>query len=289
MRRLTVLVALTACKASLGEGGGDASTDTASPDAVDALVLGPWSAPTAIDITAVGDDDPSATGDLLELYFNRAQDIYVTKRASTADPWGAPAAVTELNSTANDTTPEVSYDGLTIYFASARVEAGTLGLNDIWMSTRASRAAAWGTPALIDELSSTAADGAATPINDSLLISLDSDRAGTLDIYFSGRGTATSAWGAPSPAPDLNTMQSEGNPMLAADKLSIYFDSNRTMNGEVYVAMRASVTGSWGLPTRIDELASTGNDVDPWISPDGRTMYFTSDRDGTQRLWQTTR
>src|SRR5262245_946591 len=123
-------------------GSGDAPVDAAVP-------LGPWSAPTPIEITPVDDDDPTATGDLLELYFNRTNDIYVTKRASLTDPWGAPVAVAELNTGNTETTPEVTYDGLTIYFASSR--AGSLGGNDIWRSTRTSRTVPWSTPVHVNE------------------------------------------------------------------------------------------------------------------------------------------
>lgn len=289
MRRLVLLVSLTACKASLGEGmhdappPGDASADD---DAADAMPLGPWSAPTAMPITPVGDDDPSATGDLLELYFNRAEDIYVATRASTAAPWGPPAAVAELNTTEAETTPEVSYDGLTIYFASARMP--TLGGNDIWMATRASRAAAWNTPVHVPELSSTAADGAPV-MADPTTILIDTDRAGTLDIFIATRASVTDPWGTPAAIPELNGAEAEGNPVLTADKLTVYFDSNRTGGSEMFVATRTAPTAALGTPAPIAEINSTSSDTDPWLSPDGRTMYFTSNRDGTQRLWQTTR
>jgi hypothetical protein len=50
---------------------------------------------------------------------------------------------------------------------------------------------------------------------------------------------------------------------------------------------------SWSAPTLAEELSSTAsstsNEADPWISPDGRTMLFTCNRDGTQRIWQATR
>jgi Tol biopolymer transport system component len=252
------------------------------------LPLGPWGAPTPIDITPVADDDPSATGDLLELYFNRANDIYVTTRASTTDPWGTPIPVDELNSTASETTPEVSSDGLTIYFASARTP--TLGGNDIWMATRASRTAAWTGLTHVVELSSASADGAATQA-DARTIVIDTDRAGAtmLDIYIATRATPNAAWDTPQPIAPLNTGDNDGNPMLSADKLTIYFDSIRTGDNEVFAATRTSANGAFGAAAPIMELSSANADTDPWISPDSRTMYFTSNRDGTQRLWQTTR
>ena len=269
-----------------GASAADGAVTDASADGPAALP--PWSAPTPVPITPVGDDDPSLTGDMLELYFNRSNDIFVATRASTADAWGTPLAVAELNSTAAETTPEVSSDGLTIYFASARTP--TLGGNDIWMATRASRSAAWGTPVHVTELSSAGADGAPA-LAGPLAIAIDSDRAGTtmLDAYVATRATPGAAFGAPTAIAAINSADAEGNPMLTEDRLAVYFDSNRTGDNELFVATRATPTAAFGPPAQITELASTSADSDPWISPDGRTMYFTSNRDGTTRLWQTTR
>jgi hypothetical protein len=285
-----MLLLLTACKAKIADGMGDAGVDSALGDAGSdgMMMLGSWGAPAPVDITPVGDDDPTATADLLELYFNRSNDIYVTKRATIADAWGMPGAVTELNSGDNETTPEVTYDGLTIYFASNR--GGGLGGNDIWMSTRQSRTDVWDPPMHVPELSSTAADGAPT-LTDPMIIMLDSDRAGdmALDILTAQRSSPTAAFSPPQLVTQLNTTSSEGNPMLASDKLTVYFDSNRTGDGELFVATRASVTAAFGMAARIVELSTADAESDPWISPDSRTMLFTSNRDGTQRLWQTTR
>jgi Tol biopolymer transport system component len=264
----------------------DAGSQDAVMDPDGAAPLGPWQAPTPLDILAVADDDPSATGDLLELYFNRDNDIYVTKRGSMSEPWDTPVAVAELDSADAETTPEVSYDGLTIYFASAR--AGTLGGNDIWRSSRASRAAAWSTPVHVIELSSAGADGAAAS-TDPRLIMIDSDRAGTLDVFVAQRAMPSGAFGTPAAVDELNSADSDGNPMLAPDGLTVYFDSNRGGDGAIYAATRTTPTATFAAPAAIAELSAPGDDTDPWISPDGRTLYFTSNRDGTLRLWQTTR
>jgi hypothetical protein len=290
VRRLLLLVSLTACKASIADGMADAGggMDSILRDGGGDTMMqaGPWNPPAPVDIPPVGDDDPTATADLLELYFNRANDIYVAKRAAIGDPWGAPVVVAELSSPDNETTPEVTYDGLTIYFASNR--AGGQGGNDVWMSTRASRTAAWAAPTIVPDLSSPAAEGAPA-LTDPLVTMIDSDRGGTLDILIAQRTSPTGAFGAPQLVTQLNTAESEGNPMLTADKLTVYFDSNRTGDGELFVATRANTTAAFGMPERIAELSTASAESDVWISPDGRMMLFTSNRDGTQRLWQTTR
>jgi Tol biopolymer transport system component len=96
-------------------------------------------------------------------------------------------------------------------------------------------------------------DGAATLI-DPLVIMIDSERGGTLDVFVATRTTATAMFDTPTAVFELDSALNEGNP-----------------------------------PAPLVELANAAADSDPWISPDGRTMYFTSSRDGTLRLWQTTR
>ena len=83
-----------------------------------------WGTPVALSVTTEGaDHDPTLTGDMLELYFNRNSDIYVTTRASLLEPWGTPGRVAELSTAANESTNRVSLDGLAIYFST---DAATL-------------------------------------------------------------------------------------------------------------------------------------------------------------------
>jgi Tol biopolymer transport system component len=90
---------------------------------------------------------PSADGTML--YFNRStafdsqdSDIWVTSRAGPEDEWSVPRrAPAGINSERAEFSPSLSMDGNTLYFASER--SGSI---DVWVSTRADRAADWGTP-----------------------------------------------------------------------------------------------------------------------------------------------
>ncbi len=62
--------------------------------------------------------------------------------------WSAPVNLgPAVNTTANEQGPALSGDGLSLYFYSNRVAAGSLGSDDIWVSQRASLSAPWGAPA----------------------------------------------------------------------------------------------------------------------------------------------
>jgi len=64
-----------------------------------------------------------------------SQDLWVSTRATTSDPWSAPANLGPgVNSTAFDGAPALSFDGTTLYFFSAR--PGGLGGNDLYVTTR---------------------------------------------------------------------------------------------------------------------------------------------------------
>jgi WD40-like Beta Propeller Repeat len=65
-----------------------------------------------------------------------SQDIWVSTRATTLDPWSTPVNLgPTVNSTAFDGAPALSFDGTTLYFFSER--PGGFGKRDLYVTTRA--------------------------------------------------------------------------------------------------------------------------------------------------------
>jgi hypothetical protein len=136
--------------------GTDDAYETSRPD-----VNSPWGAP--VNITQINSPERdmgfTMTPDALTLYFssNRGKplgeldtdfDIYVCTRASTADPWGAPVAVAELNTIPfADKFPSVSGDNLVMYFASDRPGSVPDDLlnpsQDTWVAMRPDASSPW--------------------------------------------------------------------------------------------------------------------------------------------------
>jgi hypothetical protein len=84
----------------------------------------------------IGPNGPGASG-------QQGSDIYMS--AQQADGTFGPATlVDELSSPSIDRRPYVRRDGLEIFFSSQR--PGTLGLADLWVSTRASTSDLWSVP-----------------------------------------------------------------------------------------------------------------------------------------------
>jgi hypothetical protein len=288
MQRLLLLFA-AACGFQHGTLAIDASAtgDIDSAPMIDAKLpdepLGPWSTPMLV-IPATSDDDPTLTTDLLEMYFNSGGDIYVTKRGSLSSSWSNPTLVNMLSTNASETTPEITGDGLIMFFASDR--QGSTG-TDLFISTRGSRNESWGSPQRVDELSSTSPETSSAPTEDLLAIVWNSGNVE--DLYASTRATKTALWNSRVALTSLNTNARDLAPMLSQDKLTIYFDSDRDGTEDLFVATRATITDPFSPPVPITELNTTAAETDPWVSADGRRMFFASARSGSLGIYETTR
>jgi hypothetical protein len=269
------------------------------PSDPDGPLLGPFGAPVQIlelSDPSVRDDDPSLTADLLELYFNSSRaggpgagDIWVATRATADVPWNPPTLVAALSSPSSETGPEVSADGLTIFFASDR--AGTLGATDIWMSMRSSRIAPWGAPVHVPELSSTADETAPAIHASGLVIVLESTRgAGDANLWIATRSAISSTWAAPRMI-DTSTTDHEGSPYLTGDGLTLVFNAIRSSGiglADLYLATRAAEGDPFLTETRI-EVSGAANDEDPWLSNDGRVLFFANNATGDLELYEARR
>jgi hypothetical protein len=106
-----------------------------------------------------------------------------------------------------------------------------------------------------------------------------------LTLIESASGEQFSDWSPPvSLGPIINTEFEDSGAFISRDGLRLYFNSNRPggFGGlDIYVSKRATVCDPWGQPENLGPTVnSTGNDQTAAISPDGRRLYFASDRPG---------
>ena len=73
-------------------------------------------------------DNPTLTGDLLEIYFTSNRDggvgdgdVWVAKRTDPSAPFGTPALVDDVNTDSFETSSAISTDGLTLFYSAAPV------------------------------------------------------------------------------------------------------------------------------------------------------------------------
>ncbi len=263
--------------------GGAAATDAAEPAEPDAPALDAagnrWSAPNPITVAAGGvafESEPTLSPDQLELYFAHqangfaGKDLWRATRASLGDAWNSAAALPTLSSMSADGTPRLTTDGLRIYFSSDR---GGAGGTDIWVADRVNQTtASWIALAVDPGLSTDADDRTASPCEGRKRLVLASNRGGTRtahDLYESDDAGTRALDLLNSPGEDLS-------PYLTADCLTLYFASDRQGSLDLYVSARVTPDDPWSLPVRIDELATSGTESDPWVSPDQRHLVFTS-------------
>ena len=284
-------VALSACGFSIsggnavidaGDGGADAP-DGSAPDAmidaipIDAPTTSGWIAPVLVDIP--DGDDPTLTDDLLQIWLERDGDIYHASRANVLSAFGAVTKVDALSTADPETTPEVAPNG------SSMTLARTVGGNtDIYISTFAG--GTWTAAIPITDINSSASDTGAVISGDRTMLAMTSTKSGNPDIYISTRASVTMPWGTPVAATELNSAMHDGSAFLANNKLMICFDTLRaSTQNDIYCARRTTPGVPFDPPLPLTAINSASRDEDPWLSADGRTIVFWSDRDGTSQLY----
>ena len=112
-------------------------------------------------------------------------DIYQSPQLRSGT-WGAGELVPAVSTTAMDGQPNLSRDGLELYFYSNRT--GTLGGNDIYVATRSHVTDEWGEPQnLGPAVNSAAAESRPSLSWDMNTLYFGSTRAGSSDIYVTRR------------------------------------------------------------------------------------------------------
>jgi hypothetical protein len=255
-------------------------------------------------------DNPTLTADLLEIVFTSERvsgngDVWFARRASTFEPFTTPTPLTEVNTANFETSAAIAADGLTLWFGSDR--PGGVGTIDIWVSSRASRAAAWETPQNVVALSTPSEDIPRPPGQHGLVMPLASKPGGTGGVYqtfFASRESAGAPFGTPALVSELaGTDRSTVDGFLTDDGLTLFFSSSPLQvlgdagpfvdggalpTADLFVAWRRSVNEGFSLTQPLDDLNTPGDERDPWLTPDGKTLYFTSDRDGALNIYTAT-
>ena len=82
----------------------------------------------------------------------------------------------------------------------------------------------------------------------------------------------------------VNSPEADFDPSISADGLELYFNSYRSGgfgNADIWVATRKTEAGPWGKPVNLGaSINSPAHENAPYISADGLSLYFCSDRSG---------
>jgi OmpA-OmpF porin, OOP family len=199
-----------------------------------------------------------------------------------------------VNSPEFDGAPTVSPDETELLFTSERK-----GFVDLFVSTRPNRETPWTEPVNlgppIDDPS--AGDFSLRLSCDGNTLYFSSTRSGGFgkaDNYVAVRESRQHPWGlAANLGSRLNTDAFEAFPTPTPDGAMLYFNRSTSFDSQdsdIWLTSRANPAGEWSEPQRAPApINSARAEFSPAFSPDGLTMYFASDRDGTVAVWASTR
>lgn len=239
-------------------------------------------------------ENPTLTVDQLDIYFTTRRgetgaDVWHATRASVDEAFSVPEVLSAVSSDYFDTSPAIASDGLTLWIGTDR--PGGLGDLDIWSSERSSRIDPWPSPMPVRELNSPAKDiprplgahGTAMPMS--------SSRDNAIDAYWTYmavRNGPTAPFSAPALVEGLaEAGRNLTDGFLSQDGLTLLF--SRALVGEpadLFVASRRSPSAAFDAPEPLDALNTAADERDPWLSPDGMTLYFSSDREGKLDIYR---
>jgi hypothetical protein len=259
-----------------------------------ALGWRPFSTPTAVTGLVADTTDcqcPTLTADELELYFSCARQgeaslhIWTSTRASRDAGWNwNPATlVNEFVSVYNEQDPDVSNDGLTMYFASDQLGEGY----QIYFSQRTTREQKWPKAVLVQGLGFSTAEIRGPSVNPSgLFMTFCSAPRGTEDfnLYSASRTDPAVDWGNVQPLSGINSGRADADPALFHDSLSLIWSSRAPSNGKswdlVEVSRLDSIIAFSAPKITLDSLNTSVSERYPWVSQDGTHILFTREAVG---------
>jgi Tol biopolymer transport system component len=246
------------------------------------------------------DGGPALSQDGLTLLFSSVrrnslgrldEDIYIATRETTAEPFG-PANT--LGPSVNalgfaDFSPQLSLDGLTLYFGSNRPGGmGGMGGPDLYVTTRESTDAPWEAPQnLGPNVNTPFFEGQPSISPNGKTLYWDSSRTdgfGDFDIWMATRDNVGQPFEpAVNAGAQVNTDGPEFGPAISQNDKQLFFSSSRLGNVgpiDIWVVERQMKSDSWGSPINLDSLNSPFFQAMPTFRGNGREVCFMSSRAG---------
>ncbi len=220
--------------------------------------------------------------------------MFLIAPGSAADVWTTPIPLLEVNSSAEEWAPFLSQDGLTLYFS--RVHSPTSYFGRIWEAKRDTPYRHFiivqEVPGALNAVGGHVVCGWVSP--DNLRMYYHTEIDGVFTLRFSERCSPDGPWPAGLPIPGLEGLGRRLQmPRLTADENIVIFDASDIPGGrhgyDLWMATRTDLYAPFENVTNLQELNTPASELPGFIAPDGLTIYFSSDRDGSHALFRATR
>jgi len=236
--------------------------------------------------TSLNERDFAISPDGKEIYFTVStpkstfQTIVFIKQINGKE-WTKPAVVS-FGGEFSDLEPAFSADGSTLYFCSNRPLVGNESKDfDIWKVAR--KGDTWGDPENLGSLINTQADEFYPSVAKSgnlYFTATYKDGPGREDIYVAQ--LRNNKYEKPIALDTtVNSKFYEFNAFVSQDEKYILFTSYGRKDdmggGDLYISIKDS-KGNWKSAQNLKELNSRQLDYCPYISPDGKSLFITSER-----------
>lgn len=288
---------------SAGAGGsagpaGDAGSGGAS--SATGCRFGDFSSPELI--AGLGRPDalygPSLGGNGLVLAFSESieegpEDIYFSERSTRDGAFGSAVPATGVNSADAEGTAFLGGDALSLYFFSDR--GGGAGGRDIYRATRSDVLSDFGSVRAVDGVNGAADDHMPWLSPDELTLYFASNRTANdegSNLWLARRSSAQDGFEPPLEMPVVNSSERDISPTLSADQRILFFCSDRdggAGSDDVWMATREDVDSNFGPPEPVPIINASSSELNVALSADGREVIFSSNRDGSRKLFRSVR
>lgn len=190
-------------------------------------------------------------------------------------PWGSAQRLMELETTMDESDPELRGDGLEIVFHSTRT--GTLGGYDLYHATRATTASMFGPVEPLTALNSGAEDMGPALSGDGMTILFGDGQ----DIAYATRPDVLSPFGSRQPLPALSSTDIDTAPTISGDGRTAIVTRGVTGGRELWLYTRSAdgpVASGWSAGRQLTELSSGVTETSADLDETGLVVYFHSDR-----------
>jgi hypothetical protein len=209
--------------------------------------------------------------------------------------WTEPAPLVEINTaTAEEWSPILSADGLTLYFG--RVHAPDYYNGRIFAATRLEHAGRFTSPMPVwGDINNTGTHVLAQWVSpDELRMYYTIQEGARFHLMMSERYAKWSPWPVGWDIWKLNFLDDRLHaPRLSPDELTIFFSGpdagERPATYDLWTATRTCHDCLFSEPVNLTKINTIYNDVHGFLSADGLCLYFASDRNGLLQLFKSTR